>query len=92
MDLQACISGVFVIFQVSILYVADCYGPYASSAQAGQSLARNLMGLMFPLFTQQMFASMTYKWGPDAHGAAMRVNGTNSMSPFLLWFKNSLSQ
>lgn len=21
------------------------------------------MGLMFPLFTQQMFASMTYKWG-----------------------------
>ncbi|KAG2058309.1 MFS general substrate transporter, partial [Suillus hirtellus] len=61
--LTAFMSGVFVIFQVSILYVADCYGPYASSAQAGQSLARNLMGLMFPLFTQQMFASMTYKWG-----------------------------
>ncbi|KAG2120539.1 MFS general substrate transporter [Suillus discolor] len=61
--LTAFMSGVFVIFQVSILYVADCYGPYASSAQAGQSLARNVMGLMFPLFTQQMFASMTYKWG-----------------------------
>ncbi|KAG1794977.1 MFS general substrate transporter [Suillus variegatus] len=61
--LTAFMSGVFVIFQVSILYVADCYGPYASSAQAGQSLARNLMALMFPLFTQQMFASMTYKWG-----------------------------
>ncbi|KAG1894160.1 MFS general substrate transporter [Suillus fuscotomentosus] len=56
-------AGVFVIFQVAFLYLADCYGPYASSAQAGQSLARNTMGMVFPLFTQQMFAGMTYKWG-----------------------------
>ncbi|KAG2159177.1 major facilitator superfamily domain-containing protein [Suillus bovinus] len=56
-------SGVFVIFQVSFLYLADCYGPYTSSAQAGQSLSRNFMALVFPLFTQQMFAGMTYKWG-----------------------------
>ncbi|KAG1734008.1 MFS general substrate transporter, partial [Suillus lakei] len=61
--LTAFMSGTFVIYQVSFLYLADCYGPYASSAQAGQSLARNLMALMFPLFTQQMFAGMTYKWG-----------------------------
>ncbi|KAG1767680.1 MFS general substrate transporter [Suillus occidentalis] len=61
--LTAFMAGTSVIFQVSILYIADCYGPYASSAQAGQSLARNLMALMFPLFTQQMFAGMTYKWG-----------------------------
>ncbi|KAG2058308.1 MFS general substrate transporter [Suillus hirtellus] len=61
--LTAFMSGVFVIFQVAFLYIADCYGPYASSAQAGQSLARNTMGMVFPLFTQQMFAGMTYKWG-----------------------------
>lgn len=60
---QAFMSGVLVIFQVSFLYLADCYGPYASSAQAGQGLARNIMALMFPLFTQQMFAGMTYKRG-----------------------------
>ncbi|KAG1848315.1 major facilitator superfamily domain-containing protein [Suillus subalutaceus] len=61
--LTAFMSGVFVIFQVSFLYLADCYGPYTSSAQAGQSLSRNFMALIFPLFTQQMFAGMTYKWG-----------------------------
>ncbi|OAX38745.1 MFS general substrate transporter, partial [Rhizopogon vinicolor AM-OR11-026] len=55
-------TGVFVIFQVAFLYLADCYGPYTSSAQAGQSLARNVMALIFPLITQQMFAAMTYKW------------------------------
>ncbi|KAG2068582.1 MFS general substrate transporter, partial [Suillus decipiens] len=61
--LTAFASGTSIIYQVSFLYVADCYGPYASSAQAGQGLARNLTALMFPLFTQQMFAGMTYKWG-----------------------------
>ncbi|KAG1734007.1 major facilitator superfamily domain-containing protein [Suillus lakei] len=61
--LTAFMSGTLVIYQISFLYLADCYGPYASSAQAGQGLARNIMGLMFPLFTQQMFAGMTYKWG-----------------------------
>ncbi|KAG1878434.1 MFS general substrate transporter [Suillus tomentosus] len=61
--LTAFMAGVFVIFQVAFLYLADCYGPYASSAQAGQSLARNTMGMVFPLFTQQMFTGMTYKWG-----------------------------
>lgn len=61
--LTAFMTGTSVIYQVAFLYIADCYGPYASSAQAGQSLARNLMALMFPLFTPQMFAGMTYKWG-----------------------------
>ncbi|KAG1731631.1 major facilitator superfamily domain-containing protein, partial [Suillus paluster] len=61
--LTAFMSGTFIIYHVAFLYLADCYGPYTSSAQAGQSLARNTMALIFPLFTQQMFASMTYKWG-----------------------------
>ncbi|KAG2140816.1 MFS general substrate transporter [Suillus cothurnatus] len=60
--LTAFTSGLFLIYQVSFLYLADCYGPYTSSAQAGQGLARNIMALMFSLFTQKMFAGMTYKW------------------------------
>ncbi|KAF8552147.1 hypothetical protein OG21DRAFT_1523982 [Imleria badia] len=51
------------VFQlVTFLYLADCYSAYASSAQAGQILFRNLMALVFPLLTQQMFATLTYKW------------------------------
>ncbi|OAX39680.1 MFS general substrate transporter [Rhizopogon vinicolor AM-OR11-026] len=61
--LTAFMSGIFVILQVTTLYLADCYGTYTSSAQAGQGLARNVLALVFPLFTQQMFAGMTYKWG-----------------------------
>lgn len=38
------------------------YGPFASSALAGQSLSRNIMGTVFPLFTTQMYNSLTYKW------------------------------
>ncbi|KAI9567983.1 hypothetical protein HD554DRAFT_2039102 [Boletus coccyginus] len=60
--LSVFMSGVMIIFQVTFLYLADCYNTYASSAQAGQSLCRNLMALVFPLISQQMFATLTYKW------------------------------
>ncbi|KZP26754.1 MFS general substrate transporter [Athelia psychrophila] len=56
------IWAAFTIYVAVFTYVADCYGPFASSASAGQSLLRNLMGMAFPLFTQQMFATLTYKW------------------------------
>ncbi|KIM81228.1 hypothetical protein PILCRDRAFT_72078 [Piloderma croceum F 1598] len=52
----------FTIYLAVFTYLADCYGPFASSALAGQSLFRNLMGMAFPLFTEQMFAALTYKW------------------------------
>ncbi|KZP11098.1 MFS general substrate transporter [Athelia psychrophila] len=52
----------YTIYVAVFTYLADCYGPFASSASAGQSLLRNLMGMAFPLFTQQMFAALTYKW------------------------------
>ncbi|KAG9309878.1 major facilitator superfamily domain-containing protein [Chiua virens] len=56
------IIGAFIVYQVVFVYLADCYGPYASSALAGQSMCRNLLGAVFPLFTQHMFDSLTYKW------------------------------
>ncbi|KAJ8591034.1 MFS general substrate transporter [Rhizopogon salebrosus TDB-379] len=56
-------SGAFVIYMVVFLYLADCYGTYASSAIAGMSLCRNFAAGAFPLFTTQMFARLTYRWG-----------------------------
>ncbi|KAI0784520.1 major facilitator superfamily domain-containing protein [Abortiporus biennis] len=52
----------FIMYLAVFSYLADCYGPFASSALAGQTLSRNIMGMVFPLFTQQMFAALTYKW------------------------------
>ncbi|KAH7885788.1 major facilitator superfamily domain-containing protein [Phlebopus sp. FC_14] len=54
--------GAFVAYLVVFLYLADCYGPYASSALAGQSLCRNMGSFAFPLFANHMFADLTYKW------------------------------
>ncbi|KZP30510.1 MFS general substrate transporter [Athelia psychrophila] len=53
----------FTIYLAAFTYLSDCYGPFASSASAGQSLMRNIAGLSFPLFTPQMFAALGYTWG-----------------------------
>ncbi|KAF8062206.1 MFS polyamine transporter [Lyophyllum atratum] len=53
----------FIIYSAVFSYLADCYGPFASSALAGQSLFRNLMAMVFPLFTRQMFRALGYPWG-----------------------------
>lgn len=55
-------AGVFQIYQSAFLYLADCYGPWASSAIAGQSFARNIVGGAFPLFSEQMFQGLGYQW------------------------------
>ncbi|OJA17621.1 hypothetical protein AZE42_10118 [Rhizopogon vesiculosus] len=81
--LTAFMSGVFVVYQVSFLYLADCYGTYASSALAGLSLARNISALIFPLFSQQMFAGMTYKWGLTLWASLSAVMGP---IPWILFF------
>ncbi|KAA1468947.1 MFS general substrate transporter [Dentipellis sp. KUC8613] len=56
------IWAIYLIYLAVFTYLADCYGPFASSALAGQSLCRNLMGMAFPLFTQQMIAKLTVHW------------------------------
>ncbi|KAI0091571.1 MFS general substrate transporter [Irpex rosettiformis] len=52
----------FTIYLAVFTYLADCYGTFASSALAGQSLSRNLFGMAFPLFTAQMYDKLTYHW------------------------------
>ncbi|KAG1743107.1 hypothetical protein EDB19DRAFT_1700142 [Suillus lakei] len=61
-------SGAFVIYVVGFLYLADCYGPYASSAITGLGLCRNLAASAFPLFTTPMFARLTHRWGLTLFG------------------------
>ncbi|KAJ3570415.1 hypothetical protein NP233_g4421 [Leucocoprinus birnbaumii] len=56
------IWGIFMIYTAVFSYLADCYGPFASSALAGQSLARNITALSFPLFTQQMYRQLGFPW------------------------------
>ncbi|KAI5121869.1 hypothetical protein M0805_001077 [Coniferiporia weirii] len=52
----------FIIYLAVFTYLADCYGPFASSALAGQSLLRNLAGAAFPLFSAQMYNALSIKW------------------------------
>jgi hypothetical protein len=52
-----------VIYVAVFSYLADVYGPFASSALAGQSLARNLAGTAFPLFVTRLFGAVGYPWG-----------------------------
>ncbi|KAF5355343.1 hypothetical protein D9758_006075 [Tetrapyrgos nigripes] len=58
----------FTVYLAVFTYLADCYGPFASSALAGQSLCRNLSATAFPLFTQQMFNTLSYKWANTMFG------------------------
>lgn len=50
--------GIYVIYLSTFNYLADGYGPYASSAIAAQSFCRNLLGGSFPLFTEQMYRKL----------------------------------
>jgi len=60
--------GAYILYFVVFVYLADCYGMYASSAMAGQSLFRNVLSTTFPLFTKQMFANLTYRWANTMFG------------------------
>ncbi|RDB16005.1 Efflux pump atB [Hypsizygus marmoreus] len=62
------VFATFAIYLAVFSYLADCYGPFASSALAGQSLARNLSATAFPLFTEQMFRKLGYRWANTLFG------------------------
>ncbi|OAX31940.1 MFS general substrate transporter [Rhizopogon vinicolor AM-OR11-026] len=79
-------ASAFVLYQVVFVYLADCYGPYASSALAGQSLCRNILATIFPLFTTQMFDRMTYKW---ANTLVALIAVAMIPIPYILFFYGS---
>lgn len=56
------ITGIYTVYVATFVYLADSYGPYASSALAGQSLCRNIFGVSIPLFAVQMYRGMGFQW------------------------------
>ncbi|KAF9038954.1 MFS polyamine transporter [Hymenopellis radicata] len=53
-------SCIYIIYVAAFAYLADTYGPYASSALAGQSMCRNLAAMGFPLFTTQLYNQLGF--------------------------------
>lgn len=51
-----------LIYVTAFTYVSECYGVFASSAIAGQSSARNLIGGCIAFATNTMFERMTPRW------------------------------
>ncbi|KAH0429554.1 MFS multidrug transporter [Colletotrichum camelliae] len=52
--------GIFTIYLAVFNYLADIYHRYASSALAAQSMCRNLLAGVFPLFTNTMFLRLGF--------------------------------
>ncbi|KAF8803716.1 MFS polyamine transporter [Phlegmacium glaucopus] len=77
------IWATFIIYLAVFSYLADCYGPFASSALAGQSLARNLSATAFPLFTTQIYKTLGYNWANTLFGCLATIMAT---IPFILFF------
>ncbi|PPQ85275.1 hypothetical protein CVT25_010048 [Psilocybe cyanescens] len=75
--------AVSTIYMTIFTYLADCYGMYASSALAGQSLCRNLMATIFPLFAERMFRALGYRWANTIFAIAGTVM---SPIPIILFF------
>ncbi|KAH6665333.1 major facilitator superfamily domain-containing protein [Plectosphaerella plurivora] len=60
--------GIFIIYLAVFNYLADAYGASSSSAQAAQSMCRNLVAGVFPLFTTQMFDKLGFGNGGSLLG------------------------
>ncbi|KAK0189257.1 MFS polyamine transporter [Armillaria mellea] len=75
--------AIFIVYLAVFTYLADTYGPFASSALAGQSLCRNLAAMAFPLFTTQMYSNLGYTWASTLFAciAALMIP-----IPFVLFF------
>ncbi|CEJ88548.1 hypothetical protein VHEMI04750 [[Torrubiella] hemipterigena] len=50
--------GIYSVYLATFNYLADSYHIYASSALAAQSLARNLMGGIFPIIAAPLFGNL----------------------------------
>ncbi|KAJ3525742.1 hypothetical protein NMY22_g10449 [Coprinellus aureogranulatus] len=60
--------SIFTIYLAVFNYLADCYTTYASSALAGQSLLRNVIGGVFPLFTLKVSDKLGFTWSNTIYG------------------------
>ncbi|ORY72935.1 MFS general substrate transporter [Leucosporidium creatinivorum] len=52
--------GLFSVYLATYSYLGDTYESFSSSAQAAQSLLRNILGGCFPLFSTVMYDKLTF--------------------------------
>ena len=62
--------GIFSIYLATFNYLADSYLTFASSAIAGQSFCRNIIGGAFPLFAEQFYHNVGIGPSSSILGAA----------------------
>ncbi|KFA53880.1 hypothetical protein S40293_08248 [Stachybotrys chartarum IBT 40293] len=75
----ACTMGIFSIYLAVFNYLADTYGTFASSAQAAQSMCRNLTAGIFPLLTHIILRNLTYP------GAGSLLGGLGLLLTAIPW-------
>ena len=78
--------GIFSIYLAVFNYLADVYHRYASSALACQSFCRNILGGVFPLFSQIMFRRLGF---PAASSLLGGVAALLTVVPWVLVFKGA---
>lgn len=77
------IAAIMTIYVTAFTYVSECYGMYASSAIAGQSSSRNMIGGGFAFATDAMFRNMTVRWAIIMMGGIAAVL---ALVPFIAFF------
>ena len=65
--------GIFSIYLAVFNYLADVYHRYASSALAAQSFCRNILGAVFPLFSEAMFRNLGFPGASSLLGGISAV-------------------
>lgn len=76
-------GSVYTIYLACFNYLADGYSLYASSALAGQSLVRNLIGGSFPLFANPLYENLNPNWASTLFGA---IGALLAVVPFIGFF------
>jgi hypothetical protein len=71
--------GIYSVYLSVFNYLADIYGPYASSALAAQSFCRNISGGVLPLVNNDMFRNLTYQ------GASSLLGGLGLLLTMVPW-------
>ena len=73
--------GIFSIYLAVFNYLADVYHRYASSALAAQSFCRNILGAVFPLFSEALFRDLGF---PRASSLLGGISAVLTVVPFVL--------
>ncbi|PWN48561.1 MFS general substrate transporter [Violaceomyces palustris] len=76
-------TALFPIYLAVFSYLADVYERYASSALAAQSFLRNTLAATFPLFSRQMYSSVS---PPVASTILASIGALLGVVPFILLY------